>query len=239
MRSNDLIPYLNKPATGSPITMRQGVVVSWNSATAENQILVGGSLMTNLKILNTSEAALLAPGNVVAILVSGGTWGILGRFTEPGSPEAVSALSSLKTQSASELTLDNITSTSFAAAPTPGPSVQIQVGATGRLLVLLTAEFTGQTAKAAANSAVAGGQMGFTLSGANTLAAASDRALVVSGNMLASSSAITFGVTAASTRAVYLQGLNPGLTTVTAVYRYVGNGTQISVDDRNISVLAI
>lgn len=239
MRSDDLVPLLAR-APGPAVGYRQGVVVTWDQSQGYNTVLVGGSLLTDLNCLNPAEAAVLVPGDVVGILTIPGSWAILGRLIIPGSPEAANALGALRTATATELSLDNITSTSFAAAPSnPGPSVQIQVGASGRLQVQLTAEFSGQTAKAAANTATASGMMGFTLAGANTLAAASDRALVAGANILVNSSAVTLGVTGAATRVVNLEGLNPGLTTVTAVYRYTGNGTQISVDDRNLTVLAL
>lgn len=82
-RSNDLVPlFAGKPAPG--LGFRQGVVVTFNNTTAENEIQVGDSLFTNLSILNSSEIAVLAPGDVVGILTSGSTWGILGRITDPG-----------------------------------------------------------------------------------------------------------------------------------------------------------
>lgn len=237
MRSDDLVPLL-APAPGPAVGYRQGLIVTWNPDTAENTVLVGRSLMTNLPILNTSEAAILAAGDVVGILTAGRTWGILGRFTIPGTPEAVTALSSLRTASETITSLEGITSTSFVASG--GPTVDIAVGASGRLLVLVSADISTQrSAVAAGNTAIPHGEMGFTLSGANTLAAATSRALVVSGNMLTSSGTITFGTSGAATRAVLLTGLAPGLTTVTAAYRLGGNATQTNISQRNITAMAL
>ncbi|HEY3484350.1 MAG TPA: hypothetical protein VGK49_03150, partial [Ilumatobacteraceae bacterium] len=115
MRSDDLVPLLAQ-SPGPAVGFRQGVIVTWDQETAENTVLVGRSIMTNLPILNTSEAAILAEGDVVGILVAGATWGILGRFTIPGTPEAVSALSSLRTESDSVPDFEALTSLSFTAA---------------------------------------------------------------------------------------------------------------------------
>lgn len=242
MRSDDLVPLVTAPAGAStPVGYRQGVVVSWNRADATGTVLVGGTLMENLPCQSVTEASLLVPGDVVGILTAGATWAILGRFIRAGSPEAAQALAALQTQSATELNTSSITSISWAAAPTnPGPEVTIRVGPSGRLLVLLSAEFVAQAAIAAGNTMSIGGYMGFTLSGANTLAAGTDRALLMSHNLLANSSAITLGIDSAGTRAVLVTGLNPGLTTVTAVYmKVVGAAASVTVDDRNLTVMAI
>lgn len=241
MRSHDLVPLI-APVTkkGGGVSARSGLIVTWDQETAANTVLVGNSLMENLTILNTSEAAILTAGDVVTILTFGYTWGIMGRYTIPGTPEAVSALSSLRTQSASEDSIDSFTSTSFTAAPSnPGPEVEIAVGPTGRLLILLSAEISGQSDDTAGSTAICGGAMGFALSGANTLAASRARAVVASNNETVTSSDNTVGVTDAATRTVLLDGLNPGLTTVTSMYALVGDGTQVNINNRNITAIAI
>lgn len=81
-RSDDLAPLLAAPAPAA-IGYRQGVVVAWNTVTFANQIQVGESIVTNLPVLVSADAALIAPGDVVSILTFGGSWGILGRFTVP------------------------------------------------------------------------------------------------------------------------------------------------------------
>lgn len=240
MRSDDLVPLLTKPAAGPGVSFRQGVIVSWNQETAQNTVLVGGSLMSDLPILNTSEAAILAEGDVVGIMTAGATWGILGRFTIPGTPEAVSALSSLRTQSASISATETVTGTSYAAAVTdPGPEVTIAVGPSGRLIVLVSATVSGQSTKTAGNTANAGGGMGVVLTGANARAAADSEALRATVNATITSSAATIGVDGSASRVVLLTGLTPGLTTITAVYRMIGNGTQVNFSNRNVTAIAI
>ncbi len=77
---------------------RQGTVRAWDPLTAHNTVDVGGTLMTDLPILNTSESAILQPGDVVGILTFGegvGSWWIVGRWTTPGTPQATSGYSAL------------------------------------------------------------------------------------------------------------------------------------------------
>lgn len=239
MRSDDLVPVLAKPSvvgTG----FRQGLIVTWDQETAQNTVMVNGTLLTNLPILNTSEAAILAAGDVVGIMTFGNTIGIMGRFTIPGTPEAVSALSSLRTTSESISSSDSITSTSYAAAPSnPGPEVSITVGPTGRLLVIVSATISTQTSVAANNTALTGGAMGVELTGANSRSASDSETLRVTSNVLTNSSANTTGIDCSASRAILLTGLTPGLTTITARYRRLTSSTSVNVSNRNVTALAI
>ncbi|MEV0902886.1 hypothetical protein [Actinoplanes sp. NPDC049802] len=241
MRSDDLVPLLTAPAAGPGAGFRQGVIVTWDQETAESTVLVGRSLMTNLPILNTSEAAILAAGDVVGILTAGATWGILGRFTIPGTPEAVSALSSLRTASASVSTSETTSSVSFTDLATAGPEVQIAVGASGRVLVTLSAAMEYQADRGfGVNSA--GAQMSFTMAGANTLSAGIARALR-SRIGYATAQTPTFdtdlrGVLDAS-KTVLLSGLTPGATTFTARYAIDGFTALATFANRSLTVQAI
>lgn len=147
MRSDDLVPLL-APPVAKGISYRQGVVVSWNQDTAENTVMVGASLLTNLPVLNSTEANLLVPGDVVGILVSGATWAILGRLIIPGTSEAATAIQSItnRIQAASDFTSGTRNSTAWGdlAGTNVGPAVTIRIGSSGRALVLWSAE-QGQT----------------------------------------------------------------------------------------------
>jgi hypothetical protein len=240
MRSDDLVPLL-APSPGKPVSFRQGVIVSWDQTTAENTVLVGGALMENLTILNTSEAAILAEGDVVTILTSGSTWGILGRMTIPGTPEAVSALSALRTASDLVTATETYSSSSFGDLATYGPEVEIIVGASGRILVTLSATMEYEALRGfGLNSA--GAAMSFDMSGANSLAASSLRS--VRGRIEYNTAQVpTFdtdltGVLDAS-KVVLLEGLDPGLTTFTAKYATHGASTPVSFGNRVITVQAI
>jgi hypothetical protein len=241
MRSSDLGPLLAPPAgAGGGVGFRQGVIVTWDPVTANNQVLVGKELFDNLPILNTSEAAILAEGDVVGILTSGPTWGILGRFTIPGSVQAVSALSSLRTQSADVSDVESTTSDTFTDLSTPGPTVDISVGASGRLLIILGADMEFEVPSGSSIS-TSGGYMAFQLSGANTLGP-SDGSSVHGNVRYSSAQAGGFDTSILSrlgaSRVVLRSGLAPGLTTVTAKYRRRTNGAA-TFSNRNLTAMAL
>jgi hypothetical protein len=240
MRSDDLVPLLNGPG-GKGFGVRQGVIVSWDQATAENTVLVGGSLLENLNILNTSEAAILQAGDVVTILTMPGTWGILGRMTIPGTPEAVSALSALRTASDSVAAIESTSSTPFTDLATYGPEVEIVVGASGRVLVTLSASMVYEALRGSGFT-TAGAQMSFEMSGANTAIAFISRA--VRGQVSYRTAQVpTFdtdiGGQLDASKVLLLEGLNPGLTTFTAKYAIFGAGAPVSFGNRVITVQAI
>ncbi|WP_433793933.1 hypothetical protein [Actinoplanes sp. CA-252034] len=239
MRSDDLVPLLTAPDSGPSAGFRQGTIVTWNQATAANTVLVGRSLMTNLPILNTSEAAILQAGDVVGILTAGATWGILGRFTIPGTPEAVSALSALRTASATVAAAETTSSSSFIDLPTMGPSVELSVGPSGRVLVTLSCLMEYQALEGfGLNSA--GAMMGFAGSGANTVSVSVAR--VVRSRIeysVANVSDFALAGRMDASRVVLLTGLTPGLTTFTAKYATYGNTPSATFSNRNITVQAI
>jgi hypothetical protein len=77
---------------GEPgVGFRQGVVVTWNTATGENSVNVGGTVLQNLPILNTSESIALKPGVAVGLLQFQTSFFILGRITLPNDPDFASA----------------------------------------------------------------------------------------------------------------------------------------------------
>lgn len=238
MRADDLVPLvMQKPAAG--VGFRQGVIVTWDSNTAENTVIVGGQLMTDLPILNTSEAAILAPGDVVGILTFGSTWGILGRFTIPGTAEAVSSLSSLRTQSADVASVQSTTSSSFTDLATVGPEVTINVGPSGRVLVICSADIQAEAPRGSTlNTGTA--LMGYTMSGANTSAALDGYATKTSiqYDNVSTSFITTLRVNAAMSRVTLRTDLNPGSTTFTAKYKRETAGTA-TFTNRNITVMVL
>lgn len=239
MRSDSLVPLL----AGQPQNdtgYRQGVVVAWNQSTAENLVTVGGALLTNLPALNTSEATLLVPGDVVVCVRWGRSWAVLGRVIIPGTSESASALSALRTESASVTAQDTITSTSYADAPVNvGPEITIQVGASGRLLVFPRAHILSQgPTTAAGNSLTVQGGMGFTLSGANTSAVTSDRVVTLEAGLMVTSSTHWIRIEGDAGGAILIEGLNPGATTLTAKYRST-SGVTTQVTNRTLTAMAI
>lgn len=90
MRSDDLVPFLSPPMQAG-LGFRQGQVITFNQSTGHNSINVGGTILTNLPMLNSGEATSLKPGHIVALLTWQSSWWILGRVTMPGSDQFASA----------------------------------------------------------------------------------------------------------------------------------------------------
>jgi hypothetical protein len=241
MRSDDLVPVLGNKNSNSGLGFRQGVLLSWDSVTAANTVSVGGTVMTNLNILNPSEAQFLAPGDVVTILTGGISWGILGRLVIPGTPEAAAALAAFKTQSNTVSSPQSTTSSSFVDLGTVGPSVTATIGPSGKAVLWMSAEVT-CAAPTGGGITSAQAQMAFVGSGANTIGTGANRA--VNGQILYNSSqsggfdtAIQFTASMSST--YLLEGLTPGATTFTAKYRRASGTGTVTFDNRNITVIVI
>lgn len=99
MLADDLVGML-KPEAGPGTGFRQGQILTWDPDTGHNTVSVGGSLLTDVPVLNTSEAIALKPGHVVGLLTFGGSWFILGRITPPGDPNFAGASLEFATGSA-------------------------------------------------------------------------------------------------------------------------------------------
>lgn len=177
-RSSDLVPLLAGLGGGKGVGFRQGVVVAWNPDTAENQIQVGNTVIDNLPILNTSEASLLVPGDVVGILTSGSSWAIMGRLVIPGTPEAASSIQAItnRIQAAADPAGGFRNSSTWGDLYSPalvGPEVSIRIGASGRALAFWSAEI-GQTSNWQEKN---NPHVGVSVSGANTIAPSDTHAL--------------------------------------------------------------
>ncbi len=241
MRSDDLVPLLAEPK-GKSVGFRQGVVVSWNPDTAENTVLVGGTVLENLPILNTSEANILATGDVVSILTSGSTWGILGRMTIPGTSQAASSLTALKTYSDSVAAGETTVSTSYTNLTTPGPAVTARIGASGRALVIVSCIVEGSS-DVGDLIEFGGSEMGYEMTGANSLTAtanSNNAARVEIGIEKVSGANPGYYMTSliSASRVSLQEGLNPGDTTLTAKYR-LNIGVIARFTGRNITVMVL
>jgi hypothetical protein len=223
MRSDDLVPFLSQPGgTGKGLSFRQGVVVSWDQDTAENIVLVGDTLLENLPSLNSTEASLLVPGDVVGILVSGATWAIIGRLIIPGSPEAATAINAVTQRivAASDPWAGTRNSTSWGdlTGVGVGPEVTARIRATGRALVMWSAELGNSPNWNVRNTP----HVGVELSGANTEAPSDLHSLNINAAFPIS------GQPGHAQMSFWLQagvfhlytGLNPGDTTFTLKYKH-------------------
>lgn len=80
--------FESDPNVPAPVSLRQGVVESWDPETGENSIQIAGGTLVNLPAL-TSESASLTAGDVVALLTDGSKWLLVGKVTTPGDPGTV------------------------------------------------------------------------------------------------------------------------------------------------------
>lgn len=227
MRSDNLVPLLAAENAGAGVGFRQGTVVAYDQDTAANIVQVGNSLIENMPILNTSEASLLVPGDVVGILTAGGTWAIMGRLVIPGTPEAASSIQSItnRIQAAQDITPGYRTNAAYGdlTGAAVGPSVSIRVGASGRALCFWSAEFgqalntSGDIMWQQRNTP----HVGVRVSGATVVEANDWNALNANLDFPAA------GFTGAATLSFWIQcgtmhlftGLAPGMTTFTMKYR--------------------
>ncbi len=206
------------------VSYRQGTVVAFDPVTLENIIDVGGTQITNLPILGVGEATLLVPDATVGIIVIGNEGGgktlaILGRLVIPNTPDASKAVSLLNSQIYADFVpdLEAVTSGTLADLTILGPSVDVPIGASGRVLIIASA-FMG-LANAAAASVNNQSNISIWASGANTyqpaalgniagIAQSSISAQVTSGTIVA-------GNNQSAVIHMVLEGLNPGITTFT------------------------
>lgn len=230
VRADDLAPLL-APQSGPAVGFRQGVIVSYDPTTGANTVAVGGSILTNLALLNTSEALLLVPGAVVGILTTGATWCILGRLTIPGTPDALTALASIRAGTGAYSGSASVIATSYAPPPDgEGPSVpDVLIGPTRRCMVIVSAGISYQFPATGSRAAY----MSFSVSGAGSFPASDSNALYVS-------SGGTDGVPLAAS---YVALLTPdqipaaGIYHFTAEYR-VSAGTML-FDSRHLIVVPL
>lgn len=246
MRSDDLTPVL-APSPGKAVTYRQGVVVAWNQDNGANTIQVGNSLLTNLPALNTSEASLLQPGDVVGILVSGSTWAVLGRLIIPGTPAAVSSIQAItnRIQAAEDAgagTRNSATYGDLGGGAAVGPAVTIRIGSSGRALAFWCCEI-GQTVPYMEKNTP---HVGVEVSGATSVAANAQNALNFALQFPGSASTgFALGSLWVQCASFHLfTGLNAGNNTFTLKYRHDGQlpsgaSGEVTFQAREIAVFAL
>lgn len=129
----------------------------------------------------------------------------------------------LGTATAAVATSQGTTSTSFTDLATTGPAVTVTIGDGGIALVILS---DSQENSTAGQWAV----MGFAASGANTISA-NDNAAIINAN------SATVTSLQGSSYCILLTGLTPGSTTFTAKYRATGGTANFS--NRRIAVIPL
>lgn len=228
--SDDLVPLLAPPPQ-SGLGFRQGVILTWDQTTAENTIQVAGATLTNLSVLNTSEAQLLSPGDVVGILTAGPSWFIMGRITVPATPAAATALSLVSNRITSDQVSGTVATSSSTFQSLSGPVVSnVRIGPSGKALVMVGASVNYVTTN---NLNTEGGYAGVAVSGATTISAgfnAVDEAF----NLNA-----TATVNGQLSFTTLIEGLNPGLHTFTHQVCAFTSGRSCNFSDRILTVFAL
>lgn len=249
LRGDELDPLFAAPPSGQaqPMTYRQGTVVAWDRNTLANVIDVGGSLFTNLPVNGVAESQTLTPGAHVGIMCVGeksDTWAIIGRSVIPGTAEAADAVSLLSSQIRSSFVYPSgemTNSITFTDLATLGPQVAIDVGPSGRILIIATAQI--QYIYANAANVTGSGLFDVEFAGANarTPVAATDPLLGdLSTNIAVSAGNVTGYEVMTITAQACFEGLNPGSTTVTMKYRKLAAGDPVAdFHRRNLTVIRL
>ena len=197
----------------APVTVRRpGTVQTVDAATGLATVLVSGDDEPVPGIKSDSNYYPV-PNDRVWLDIADGDVMITGKL---GNSPAALAGGRYAEVAASEVRGDSV-----AYGPcttTPGPAVTVLVGETGLLEVVITAEIT-------ATDSADGGSIGVALSGANTVAAVDTKALRFQPK--------TTNAMACMSRIVRFDGLTPGQTTVTLVYRDL-SGTSVTYAQREI-----
>jgi hypothetical protein len=214
----DLARYL-VPQGESDLGFHQGVVVTWDSTTNENTILVGGVEIPDVPALSIGDSIMMSAGDVVGLLRFKSTYFVLGRITLPG----VSNAFGVKSDQLDLIETMAVPSSSFGDLTTLGPKVTANIGSARRCLVFSSAgiDVTG----------IGLGQFGVQVSGVSNILPQTDGTLASSTNngTLTIQTTMVREYTAAD-------GLNQGVNTFTMKYR-LGNSTDsVIFSSRNISV---
>lgn len=220
---------------GEPMRYRQGLILQWNPATLENTVLVGDAELVDLPVIGVAEVTSYRPGVVVALVVVGSTWGILGRFVLPGTQDATDAITQLSARTGSQTinTQETRSLNSFGDLATVGPSVTVDIGPSGRALLLLSAKAGWSIVGA---DVFMGGFMSAEVSGANTYAAS----LLWAAWIETQHGDTDFATVSATISATYtFEALLPGPTTFTAKYMSGDSGVTADFSRRTITVIAL
>lgn len=221
------------------ITYRQGTILTWDAVTLEHTVRIGGEggpTFSNLQVLGVGEATTIQAGSVVGIMCVGSMWAIIGRLVTPNTDEASDAVSLLSSRTASQ-TVNVHESTTTAASwvdlTTPGPQVTINIGPSGRVILILSAKGGWDLTGADIGQ---GAFMSAELSGANVMGADT----VWGAFIEAQHGSTTYSVISTTMASVYtFEGLTPGLTTFTAKYASGVGGLAADFNRRTITVIAL
>lgn len=200
----DLITQGMRGPTGAEdLALHTGVILAWDENSGTNSVLVGNTAMDNLKTVQPGIGLQYNQGDVVMVVRKQTQYFVLGKIAAPGGNNA----NQIQGQyvGASEATA----STSKTTLATPGPKATVQIGSSGRALVMVGA-FIQSTS--AASGSYYGGAVYVDISGATGIG----NAVQIIKNMQSVTSGSGFSETVSAVQ--LLTGLNPGSTTFTCFY---------------------
>lgn len=243
----DMASLFSAPPTGPAqnVRFRQGQIVTFDPTTLANTVNVGGAPLVNLPLLGVAEAASLVPGASVGIMVIGDegarTMFIIGRSVIPNTPDATAAITQVSQGAVTDFVAatETTTSATFTDLATVGPTVSVNVKASGKVLVFLAATCANSNGGGPAAGQLWGAFVNMQISGANSIAPAS-----IPGGLGYSMAGVVgngpfseFSIT----RMIPLTGLTPGTTTFQSKYACLAGtgGETARFRNRSMAVFAL
>jgi hypothetical protein len=236
MGTDDLTPLLVPPPDAQGMRYGQGKLLAWNADTFENQVLWQGTVLTNLVVLAGTSGNSFQPGQTVALIGwapggGAGSWAIFGQWVTPGTGAAAQQIAFMNSTLASAVAAGvlgarfysesiplidgTVTNPGSTYTSANGPVLTgVDVSDSGLCLLKITARVACQINQP--NGVAAGGWMSVAVSGASTRSPADDDALE---HDITGPAADVIASSVQATRLVLLEGLNPGLHTISARYR--------------------
>ncbi|MFI5561500.1 hypothetical protein ACIA2T_19655 [Amycolatopsis japonica] len=208
------------PQGGEDFSIHSGVIQSWDEVSGVNTVLVNGTVLSNLKVIQSGIGLTYFPGDVVTIMRKQSVYFILGRVAAPGTG-AGNQIAAAQVQP-----LESTTSGTFTNLATYGPEVSVTIGSSRRALVFVSA-----TVQISSSS----GFMSFQVSGASNIAPDNYRSAGHGSN----AAGTIFSAASSSVLLTAAEGLNAGVNVFTAKYRrdVFGAGTGADFAGRRIIVI--
>lgn len=199
-----------------------GVILAWDEVSQTNSVLVNNATVNNLRTVQGGIGILYSPGDTVMIVRKQTQYFVLGKIAAPGGNNAN------QIQGQYIGTSEATASTSKTTLPTPGPQVTVQIGSSGRALVMVGA-FLQSTSPA--SGTYYGGAVYVDLTGATII---SNKVQIIK-NMQSVTSGSGFSETASAVQLV--TGLNPGSTTFTCYYSAGPAAISTTFSSRTLTVI--
>lgn len=194
---------LQSPIGAEDIGLHTGVVLAWDEISQTNSVLVNNAAISNMKTVQSGIGTRYAQGDAVMVMRKQTQYFVLGKISAPGGNNANQIQGQFVAAS------ESTASTSKTSLTTPGPVVTLNIGSSGRALVMVGAYMQ---SSAAANAGYYGGAVYVDISGSTV----QTNAVQLIKNQYAQSSATGFSETGSAVQLV--TGLNPGSTTFTCFY---------------------